>query len=356
MEKWITPSQPPGRPIVSDVNTESSRVASFIDFYINKHSKNLKSFLRDSFDFVEKIKNTKVTESDILITGDVTALYTNMRFDRTMKIVINLFQNNPEIGRPDPLILSLLDFTLRNNDFEFEGKFFLQTCGCAMGKKYSPGLANLYMEEIDDFIYKHNPKLFFRYLDDIFIVWDSNNLQMLSELTNNINTIIDGIKIDFQTDTNNITFLDVNVYKNANNQLGTKTFFKPTNNKLLLNPKSCHPKHTFKGILKSQIIRFRRLSSEDEDFMETAREYIKIQIQNGFSVRKSWKTLSEILKYQPPEETYKQDILPIIIPYSNLGMQLGNGFQRIIGEEDLFKKYKTVKAFTITKNLQRLLF
>ena len=54
MEKCINLSQPPGRPIVSDVNTESSRVASFIDFYVNKHIKNLKSFLRDSFELVKK--------------------------------------------------------------------------------------------------------------------------------------------------------------------------------------------------------------------------------------------------------------------------------------------------------------
>ena len=91
MEKCINLSQPPGRPIVSDVNTESSRVASFIDFYINKHSKNLKSFLRDSFEIVKKIKNKEIKEKDILITGDVKALYTNMKFDRTMNIITDLF-------------------------------------------------------------------------------------------------------------------------------------------------------------------------------------------------------------------------------------------------------------------------
>lgn len=354
--KWPDPSQPPGRPIVSDINTESSRIASFIDFYINKHSKNLNSFLRDSFDFVEKIKDTKINEEDILVTGDVTALYTNMKFDRTIKIVMDLFRDNPEMNRPDPLILDLLDFTLRNNDFEFEGNFFLQTCGCAMGKKYSPGLANLYMKEIDDYIYTFKPKLFFRYLDDIFIVWDGDKLHNFIELTNNINTIIDGINIEFQTDKNNITFLDVTVYKSLDKKLGTKTYFKPTNNKLLLNPISCHPKHTFRGIMKSQILRFKRLSSDNRDFIETSREYIKIQINNGFSARKSWKILGEIIRYQTPEKITKPEILPIILPFSKLGSKLGHQFQKLIGEEELFRKYKTVKAFTITKNLQRLLF
>ena len=79
MEKCINVLQPPGRPIVSDVNTESSRVASFIDCYVNKHIKNLKSFLRDSFEIVKKIKNKEIKEKDILITGDVKALYMNMK-------------------------------------------------------------------------------------------------------------------------------------------------------------------------------------------------------------------------------------------------------------------------------------
>ena len=91
MEKCINLSQPPCGPIVSDVNTESSRVANFIDFYINKHIKNLKSFLRDSFEIVKKIKNKEIKEKDVLITGDVKALYTNMKFDRTMKIITDLF-------------------------------------------------------------------------------------------------------------------------------------------------------------------------------------------------------------------------------------------------------------------------
>jgi len=38
-------------------------------------------------------------------------------------------------------------------------------------------------------------------------------------------------------------------------------FFKPTDTHQLLHGSSYHPKHTTKGILKSQILRFKRISS-----------------------------------------------------------------------------------------------
>lgn len=58
ISKWKNPKCPPGRPIVSDVNTESSKIAEFIDYYINKHPRNLPSYVKDSFDFVQKLKTS----------------------------------------------------------------------------------------------------------------------------------------------------------------------------------------------------------------------------------------------------------------------------------------------------------
>ena len=67
--------------------------------------------------------------------------------------------------------MELLDITLKNNDFQFNNEYFLQTCGIAMGKCYAPALADLYMQEIDfkaccDF-YKDLVKFYYRFLDDI---------------------------------------------------------------------------------------------------------------------------------------------------------------------------------------------
>lgn len=46
---------PPGRPIVSDCNSESYRVADYLDYYVNPLSQKHDSYIKDTYEFVEKI-------------------------------------------------------------------------------------------------------------------------------------------------------------------------------------------------------------------------------------------------------------------------------------------------------------
>lgn len=52
-------------------------------------------------------------------------------------------------------------------------------------------------------------------------------------------------------------------------KISTKVYFKPTDCHALLHKSSYHPKHTFKGIIKSQIIRFYRISSKESDLQDS---------------------------------------------------------------------------------------
>jgi len=74
---WPQLDMPPGRPIVADVNTESSRVCTFIDHFLQPLS-NRPSYLKDTYHFINKIRNCEIQPSDLLIMADVESLYTNM--------------------------------------------------------------------------------------------------------------------------------------------------------------------------------------------------------------------------------------------------------------------------------------
>ena len=78
---------------------------------------------------------------------DVESLYANMKLDLIMETVIEAFQENPNPFRPDKAILQLLSLTLYNNDFECNSQFYLQLCGVAMGRKYAPSTANIYLKK-----------------------------------------------------------------------------------------------------------------------------------------------------------------------------------------------------------------
>lgn len=69
-EKWSKPYEtPPGRPIVSDCNSETYYTAEYLDFYLNPLSIKHPSYLKDTYDFVEKIKTLSIPPNFFVYHG-----------------------------------------------------------------------------------------------------------------------------------------------------------------------------------------------------------------------------------------------------------------------------------------------
>lgn len=74
---------------------------------------------------------------------DMTSLYTNIEIPLEMAAVDKFLKKHPLKERPDRELLELLHLSLTRNDFEFEGKYYLQIKGTAMGKRLAPTFANI---------------------------------------------------------------------------------------------------------------------------------------------------------------------------------------------------------------------
>ncbi|XP_024120094.1 uncharacterized protein LOC112141232 [Oryzias melastigma] len=141
---WSIPFvTPPGRPIVSDCSSETYRSAEFIDYFLNPLSTKHQSYIKDTYDFIEKIKTLNIPHNSSLFTIDVDSLYTNIDTQEGLAAVKNIFNTFKDQKRPDEEILQLLEINLTKNDFEFNGHFFLQIKGTAMGKKFAPAYAKI---------------------------------------------------------------------------------------------------------------------------------------------------------------------------------------------------------------------
>lgn len=354
---WFKPNIPHGRPIVSDSSSESIRIAQFIDSFLRPLGSSHKAYIKDTYDFVNNIRGCSVPPGAFLVTGDVSSLYTNMRHDRIMRVTREALSRTSCPGRDDESLLELLDLTLRSNDFQFNGRTFLQTCGTAMGKPYAPSLANIYLQELDDKMvaYTLHILLYFRFIDDIFFVWTGTEQQLIN-FNKYINSLIEGIEIKLTWSTTSINFLDTTIYKsNVDTPLSTlmtKVYFKETDNHLLLHPDSFHPRHTRMGVLKSQFIRFKRISSSRTDYDEASSILMKALGQRKYSLRhmrhmklKVWYSTSS---EKPPDI---RPLLPIVIPYNDIGCTLAKGWSTIIRRNDLFSNHRIVKAYTKGKSL-----
>ena len=71
----------------------------------------------------------------MLISLDVDSLYTNIDNESGLSAVRNKLNQSHDTKVPKQYLLDLLKISLTKNDFEFNGEYFLQTWGTAMGKK-----------------------------------------------------------------------------------------------------------------------------------------------------------------------------------------------------------------------------
>lgn len=288
-EKWSTPYMPPGRPIVSDCRSESYRVAEFITYYLNPLSVKHPSYLKDTYDFLEKVKQLQVPAEAFLFSLDVESLYTNIEIPLGLAAVGECLARYPEVSRPDEAILQLLELSLTRNDFEFEGSYYLQIKGTAMGKRFAPAYANIYMAQWEETVFpkcKKVPLVYFRYLDDVWGVWQHSR-QEFEEFLGVLNAHHASIKVKAVVEDSAIDFLDTTVYKGpdfqATGRLETKVFFKATDTHALLHQQSYHPRHTFRGIVLSQLLRFRRICSREDSFQEAKKILFKALRGRGYS-------------------------------------------------------------------------
>lgn len=369
--KWVLKDKmPEGRPIVSDVESESYRVSQWLEHHLTPLATKHETYLKNTYDFVEKIRDKVVDQECFLITGDVSALYTNMKHERTIECVREIFKKYPDQARPDKHILDLLNITLRNNDFQFNGKFYLQTCGTPMGKVYAPALANLYMLEFDEKAmtgFKIKPLFFFRFLDDIFSIFLGTKEDIL-EYENYLNSLIPGIKVTLEYSKCNINFLDTMIYKltvDGVTTLQTKVYFKPTDTHQLLHMQSFHPKHTHKGILKSQLLRFKRLSSTWEDYYNTCKILFHSLNDRGYTwtlmrtmSKQIWNNQTIQTRHTQNSDTGLQsnrELFPIIVNFNSFETNLAKRFKRSLIDNKQFDNFRLINAFKIHANLKSLL-
>lgn len=138
---------PPGRPIVSQMNSLLSPLSEYVDFFIKQYVQSLPAYIKDSTDFINKISAVKDLPTDVyLLTLDVTSLYTNIPHEEGIQAMNFYLQNRTETEKPpNEFISALTVFVMKYNFFRFENDFYQQILGTSMGTICAPNYANLYM-------------------------------------------------------------------------------------------------------------------------------------------------------------------------------------------------------------------
>ena len=104
-------------------------------------------------DFVEQTRHIKLEPGECLSSYDMSALFTSVPIDPALNIIKDLLDKDTTLKERTVMevgdIILLLEFCLKNTYFSFQGQFYEQIEGAAMGSPVNPIVANLYMEYLE---------------------------------------------------------------------------------------------------------------------------------------------------------------------------------------------------------------
>ena len=111
-----------------------------------------------------------------------------------------------------------------------------------MGTKVAPSFAITYMGDFEEkhvYTYAHQPLMYLRYIDDIFIIWQHGENELL-KFTTHMNSASPHITFTTEKSYNEISFLD-SLVKIQGNKIITTLYTKPTDSHNYLVYDSAHP-------------------------------------------------------------------------------------------------------------------
>ena len=150
---------------------------------------------------------------------DVCSLFTNVPLDETIQICLTKLYSLPDPPTlPRTVLKDLLEFATKKSHFIFDGQYYDQIDGVAMGSPLCPVLANIFMCHFEDSWLTNNqfrPSIWFRYVDDTFSLFDSKDTA--SRFLDFLNSRHPNIKFTMELEENReIPFLDVCIKRDHN--------------------------------------------------------------------------------------------------------------------------------------------
>ena len=141
----------PGRPVISNCGTPTEKASKFLDHHLQPIMKSGTSYIKDTNDFLSKLKNLKkVPDNAILVTADVVGLYPSIPHNEGLEVLKKQLDNFYEKSIPTEDLVKMDEFVLENNYLELNSIVKHQISGTAIGTKFAPPYAFIYMDYMEN--------------------------------------------------------------------------------------------------------------------------------------------------------------------------------------------------------------
>ena len=126
------------RPILSATETNNYKLANWLDDKLKPLSVN-KFTITDPLMFAEELREQEIGEDDLLLSYDVSSLFTNVAVDETIRILVDKaferewFNTKCHLHLKRSELTTLLILAVKNQLFQLDGQLYEQVDGVMMG-------------------------------------------------------------------------------------------------------------------------------------------------------------------------------------------------------------------------------
>ena len=141
------------RPILSATQTYNCGLAKRLEEKLQPLSY-IQYTITDVFEFADGIRQLQINNGDILVSYDVSSLFTKVPLEETTQILAekaflnNWFNETLHLNLRRMDLVDLLGVSTKDQLFQFNGQRYEQTDGVAMGSPLGPLLANVFIGSI----------------------------------------------------------------------------------------------------------------------------------------------------------------------------------------------------------------
>ena len=304
-----------------------------------------------------------IPKGAILVTADVVGLYPSIPHDGGLEILRKQYDKLKDKMVPTENIIKMADFVLKNNLFEFDCKFYQQISGTAIGTKFAPPYACIFMDFIETEFLKTQaikPWLWKRFIDDIFFIWTDSE-ENLNKFLNDLNEFHPNLRFTYEKSKEKINFLDL-VIKLADGKIVTDLYCKSTDTHQYLHYDSCHTEHIKRSIVFSQTLRLKRICSQKSDLNSHVKELKSWFSKRGYPDRIISEQVNRALRSEENVKErdgkhMKENGVPLVVTYNpnfkNLRILIRKNLQFLYADPET-KRVFTPAPFVSFRSVRNL--
>lgn len=215
------------RPIVSNISAPTYKVAKWLVKTFNGLNSSEGRYVKNSNDFVEKIKDVRIGDDEIMVSFDIVSLYPNVPLPAAIESIVNWLRTTNTTESQQSVLADATRVCMYQNQFQFRNKFYKLRKGTSNGNPLSCFVSNVFMCRFEEELIHILPKVWWRFVDDVFTIVKKSQVNDLLKAINE--TSYSSIRFTCEVESDGkLPFLDLMLTRTQHGSIDVNVYRKPT--------------------------------------------------------------------------------------------------------------------------------